>query len=128
MPDSTPTVVAPAVAAPEAAAPTVKSGWKTTEMYLVTLLLGGLVYGLHGLVEFLPSIASNPALPPWITPILSIAPIGLAWVMKLAVGEYNAHRKELKLAAISVDAQSAIAAGQAQLGLPPGGQLGKINE
>jgi len=89
------------------ASSTIKSGWRTTEAYAVYMTLGILGYTLQELIKLIPAIAENPSLPGWLSPILMIAPVGLAWVMKRVNNEYLAKRTELKIAVTNASVTSA---------------------
>lgn len=77
--------------------PEVKSGLKTTELYVVVLAMGGLLYCLQELVSMLPSIAATPGIPGWAAALLGVVPIGLGYVIKLLAVKYAALRTQLKL-------------------------------
>ncbi len=89
--------------------PATKPGWKTTEMWAAMLAMGAIGWALKETISVIPAIASNPALPAWAAPILSLAPIGLGWLLKLTAGEYGQLRNDLKLG--SDPTLAAIAAG-----------------
>lgn len=125
MSDTT-TAVTPVVATVVAPVPAVKSGWKTTELYVAMLAMGGLGWALEETVKIIPAIASNPALPAWVAPILGLAPIGLGWLMKLTAGEYGQLRNELKLGSDPITA--AIAAGAAAANAPADATLAAGNK
>lgn len=118
---------------PVAAAPTLKSGWKTTEAYVTMLAMGGMTYVLEELLKIIPNIAQNPALPPWLAPLLTLAPMGIAYLLKLTAKNYTDRRTELKLGTSDTmyseaEFQAALAAGIAQAKLPAGAQLEKLNQ
>ncbi len=127
-----PLVLAPTtVLVPPAPTP-VKSGWKSSEGFAAMIALGAIGFALERILEILPAIAANPALPPWATPILAIAPIGLGWLMKKVAQNYGEIRRDLKIdASATLDQsqyQAAVAAGVAQAVLPAGSQINKINQ
>jgi hypothetical protein len=81
------------------AAPEIKSGWKTTEFWLVTVLLGVLAYALESLVTMLPTLLATPGLPVWAAPLDGVLTLVLGLLAKAVVGSYQKHRTELKLPA-----------------------------
>lgn len=102
------TTPAPAVTP---AAP-ISAGWRSTELYLAVALLGGLGYAVQQLITILPTLALNPAIPPWAAALIPIAITGLGFVAKLVVSEYTTLRGQLKLgAAADPSIAPAIAAG-----------------
>ncbi len=106
----TPGSIAPVVVA-AAPAEVAKAGWKTTEAYGTMMLLGMLGEGARELIAILPTLAANPATPPWLTPMIPIAVLGLGWCAKRAMVEYTKSRVALKLPV--ADVTEAVAAGAA---------------
>jgi hypothetical protein len=80
--------------------PVVKSGWRTSEAWIAMFLLGMLTWALQQLLSILPTLAADPAMPGWIIPIFSLAPVGIGWLMKLVWAKYAELRHQLKLAAL----------------------------
>lgn len=108
-------VVVPAAPVPSA---DVKSGWRTTELFLAVLALGALGWALQQTVSYIPTILSTPGMPAWAAPIGVLAPVGLGWLIKLVIGEYNSLRTQLKISALpdsisTSDTLNAVAAGAA---------------
>lgn len=92
--------------------PEVKSGWKTTELYVVMLLLGGLGFLIEQLLPLIGTIAANPAMPPWAAAVVPLAIGLLGWAGKAVAAEYIKSRAALKLGApVTVDVTAAVAAG-----------------
>ena len=125
-PAAAPAPAAPPAAVAPVAAPAVKSGWKTTELYAAMVAMGAIGWALEEIVRMLPTIAQNPAIPPWVAPILGLAPIGLGWLMKLVASEYGQLRNELKLG--SADAPAAVAAGAVAASADPAATLAAGNK
>lgn len=100
--------IAPA-AAP--AAPAVKSGWKTTELYLAMFACGALTYFGTDLTSIIKTLLANPALPPWVAPLAMLAPVICGGLIAQAVREYQKLRNELKLDATAPDVTAAQQAG-----------------
>jgi len=121
-----PTPAAPATLTVDQTGATVKSGWKTTELYAALIAMGAIGWALQEIVRMIPTIAQNPALPPWAAPILGLAPIGLGWLMKLVASEYGQLRNELKLG--SADAPAAVAAGAVAASADPAATLAAGNK
>lgn len=114
MPDPIVVVAVPAVAVPVPVVPPVRSGLQTTELWVSMLLLGALGTVGEQLVQLIPVLLSNPALPPWVVMAVPAAILGLGWVMKLVHAEYVRSRVALKLPVPPViDVTAAVAAGAA---------------
>ncbi len=78
-------------------APVVKSGWKTTEFWLVTVLLGVLAKALFLVIAIVPAILAAPGMPPVASLAAGAITLGIGWIAKKVVAAYQAHRTELKL-------------------------------
>lgn len=98
MADPTPAAPATDKAAAVVAVAPLKSGWKTTELYLTVLLLGGLGTVIEQLTQMLPSIAASPGMPPWAAPLMALAPVLLGLIGKQVLTHYTEQRTALKLA------------------------------
>lgn len=108
--------VAPAAAAPAPSA--LKSGFKTTELYLAMFACGALVYFGNDLIGIVHQLALNPSLPPWVAPLLSLAPVIISGLIVKAAAEYGKLRRDLKLgdasaAAVTIAAKAGGAAANA---------------
>jgi hypothetical protein len=110
MADPTPAAPATDTAAAAIVSKPISPGWKTTELYLTTLLLAGLGTVIEQLVQMIPSIAANPSLPPWAAPLLALAPVLLGYVAKQVATHYTEQRTALKLATTPPATDSAAAA------------------
>lgn len=109
--------------------PAVKSGFATTELYLAVVLLAGLAYAVQQLINILPSLAANPAIPPWAAALIPIAVTGLGFVAKLVVSEYTTLRGQLKLGASSDPSVSnAVTAGAAAQAGTDAAALAAVNK
>ena len=96
-----------------AAAPV--SGWKSTEMWLAMLLLGGAVGLEQQVVTSLPAILASLSMPGWAAPLLALVPVALSFVLAKTTNAYTQARLDLKLAhldAISSAGDAAAAAVQ----------------
>ena len=110
----------------------VRSGVKTTEMWLALFAMGGLTYAMEEVLKVLPTIAANPALPPWASPLLALAPIGIGYLMKVTAKNYCDLRRDLKLGEMNAsagafDMKTAVAAGVAQAKQDDAAQLEQAN-
>lgn len=103
----------PVPAVPAAPAPDVKSGFKTTELYLSMLLLAGLGAVIEQLIPLIPTITSTPGMPVWAGAVVPIAIGALGWAGKGIASEYLKTRLALKLPTPQVDVTAAVAAGAA---------------
>lgn len=107
----------------------VSPGWKSTELYLSMFAMGAITWALTELIKLIPTLAANPAVPPWAVPLIGMAPVALAWLLKLAAGEYGLLRQTLKLGADSDPSIApAIAAGAAAQGATDAAALAAVNK
>lgn len=107
----------PVPAAPAAPAVPVKSGWKTTELYVAMFACGALTYFGSDLIGIVKVLLANPALPPWVAPLAMLAPVLCGGLIAQAAREYGFLRNELKLG--TADVTGAVQAGAVAVAASP---------
>lgn len=93
--------------------PAPKSGWKTTEAWLLMLGCGALIWLAHSLVTMLPQLAATPGLPVWAAPLLGLAPMVLGLATAWLVRHYAQLRTDLKLPPDDISAGNPVDAARA---------------
>lgn len=107
----TPAAPATDKAAAVAIANPISPGWKTTEMWLTTLLLAGLGTVIEELVKMLPALAAQPNANPMLVVGVPVAIGALGLAATWAKTTYTKQRAALKLASTppATDAAAALA-------------------
>lgn len=111
-------VVIPSSAAPAAVPAAPASGLKSTELYVIMLALGALIYALQALIADLPALAALPGMPTWLVAVAAAAPVFLGLLVTFLAREYASFRTQLKLGT------SAAATAGAAAAVNPGPTLG----